>query len=270
VTGSVDLYDTAYAKGAQHAYQEVRRATYDVDLGQTGWMTAAELDSFAEYLELASGSHTLEVGCGAGGCAVHLASTTGASITGIDVNESGVRAADTLSTAAGLAGCLAFVRADAGKPLPFRDCSFTSLFSNDAVCHIPDRLQMFEEWMRVLKPGARILFTDALVVTGLLSKTEIATRSCIGNYFFVPPGENERLTRQAGFEVLHSLDTTQSAAGISKRWLEARDLWRNELIPFEGEENYNGLQDFLSCVYTVSRERRLSRFLYVARKPAEL
>src|SRR5207253_7813940 len=45
----------------------------------------------------------------------------------------------------------------------------------------------------------RMLFTDALVVTGILSNGEIATRSSIGPYFFLPAGENERLIETAGF-----------------------------------------------------------------------
>jgi len=33
---------------------------------------------------------------------------------------------------------------------------------------------------------------DTMVVTGILSHEELATRSSIGFYLFVPPGENER------------------------------------------------------------------------------
>ena len=45
-----------------------------------------------------------------------------------------------------------------------------------------------------------MLYTDALVITGLVSHEEIATRSSIGTYFFLSPGENERLIRESGFE----------------------------------------------------------------------
>ena len=36
----------------------------------------------------------------------------------------------------------------------------------------------------------------------------------------------------------------------------------------EGETNFEGLQRFLRCVRTLSVERRLSRFAYLAEKPA--
>jgi len=38
------------------------------------------------------------------------------------------------------------------------------------------------------------------------------------------------------------------------------------LVPIEGEANFTGLQKFLQCVHTLSSEKRLSRFLYLARK----
>ena len=37
-----------------------------------------------------------------------------------------------------------------------------------------------------------MLFTDAMVITGAMSHEELATRSSIGFYLFVPPGLNER------------------------------------------------------------------------------
>jgi ubiquinone/menaquinone biosynthesis C-methylase UbiE len=72
--------------------------------------------------------------------------------------------------------------------LPFAGDSFDALISNDAMCHIPNRARVLRAWFRVWKPGGRMLFTDAMVITGLISKEEIATRSRIGDYCFYPPG----------------------------------------------------------------------------------
>ena len=70
---------------------------------------------------------------------------------------------------------------------------------------------MLRECRRVLKPGGRLLFSDALVVNGPLTNEEIAARSSIGYYVFVPRGENERLIQEAGLTFLQAQDTT--AAG---------------------------------------------------------
>ena len=94
----------------------------------------------------------------------------------------------------------------------------------------------------------------------------MAARSSIGYYLFLPPGENERLIREAGLELLRADDVTEAAAVLSKRWRDARALRQSELVKVEGEANFDGLQTFLACVHNVARERRLSRFLYLARK----
>ncbi len=267
MSDSLALYDTAYAGYSARVYQSVRQETYGFDLGQTGWMTADELREFIGWLDLDASSRVLEVGCGAGGCAVYLASETGADVTGIDNNEHGVANAETLAISYDLASRVRFLRLDASKVLPFADGSFDAVFSNDALCHIPHRPQILEEWRRVLKPHGRFLFTDALVVTGILSHEEIATRSAVGKYFFVPTGVNERFLQEAGLVVLRVVDLTASAATIAKRWHDARVRWRDDLLRYEGENTFYGLQKFLACVNSVSQERRLSRFAYSGRKP---
>jgi hypothetical protein len=39
------------------------------------------------------------------------------------------------------------------------------------------------------------------------------------------------------------------------------------MVQIEGEERYGKLQQFFSAVHRLTSERRLSRFVYVARKP---
>jgi hypothetical protein len=119
---------------------------------------------------------------------------------------------------------------------------------------------------RVLKPNAVMLFSDALVVGGMISHEEIATRSSIGFYVFSPPGENERLIQRAGFRLITATDTTEAAAGVARRWRDAREKRKDELIEAEGRNTFEGLQRFLHCVQTVMEEKRLLRFLYIASK----
>jgi SAM-dependent methyltransferase len=159
-----------------------------------------------------------------------------------------------------------FEAVDASQPLPFLDATFDAVVSNDAMCHIANRLEVLRDWHRVVRPHGRVLFTDAMVVTGLVSHEELAVRSSIGFYLFVPPGENERLIIQAGFRLLGSEDVTSGAAAIARRWHDAREQHRAELVRREGDANFEGLQRFLACVQRLSAERRLSRYCYLAEK----
>ena len=183
---------------------------------------------------------------------------------GLDINAPGVRNANQLALARGLASQVRFEQCDASKGLSFDDKTFDAVFSNDVLCHIPGRPVVLGEMFRVLRPGGRMLFSDALVVGGMLSHEEIATRSSIGFYVYSPPGENERLMEGAGFRQIGVTDTTESAARIAKQWYQAREKRKRELIATEGEVNFEGLQRFLSCVHLLTSEQRLLRYLYSA------
>ena len=263
----VDLYNTSYSNYGAEVYRHVRIETYGQDLGQTSWVTTEESNEIPRMLQLEADSSVLEVGCGSGRYALHLGQNVGCSVTGIDVNGPGVHNANQLASAAGLAARAHFKECDASKLLPFTDNSFDAVFANDVLCHIPGRAQVLSEMFRVLKPGGRMLFSDALVIGGMISHEEIATRSSIGYYVYSPPGENERLIQQAGFQKIRFSDTTESAARIARLWHMARDRRRSELVALEGSTNFEGLQAFLSCVQRLTAERRLLRHLYVAEKP---
>jgi hypothetical protein len=70
----------------------------------------------------------------------------------------------------------------------------------------------------------------------------------------------------AGFRITGITDTSDDAAAIAKRWHDARELRRSALIAIEGEKDFSGLQNFLTCVYRLTFERRLLRFVYLAVK----
>ena len=263
---SVDLYNNVYADFASEAEAAVRHATYGEDIGQSSWMTAEAWLDYADRLHARADTAVLEVGSGSGGPAVYLAKQRHCRVTGVDLNEHGVANGTRLAAEGGVADRVNFQRVDASQPLPFPDASFDAVVSNDAMCHIVNRVAVLEDWRRLLRPGGRMLFTDAMVISGLVSHEELAIRSSIGFYVFLPRGENERLITDAGFELLEARDVTGEAEVIARRWHDARETYRAALLQREGSENFEGLQRFLSCVHRLSAERRLSRYCYLARR----
>jgi SAM-dependent methyltransferase len=266
MAGKVDLYDGAYTHYAEDAYRQIRIETYGEDLGQTSWVTTEESNEIPRLLELEPDSSVLEIGCGSGRYALEIAKRTGCCIRGLDINASGVRTAQQLAQDAGLEPRVQFEVCDAAQNLPFAPASFDAVFSNDSVCHIPRRPELLAKIFHVLKPGGRLLFSDALVIGGLISHDEIAARSSIGYYVYGPPGENERLLQHAGFIQVEPRDTTTNAECIAARWRDSRNRHKDQLVAAEGEAGFDGLQQFLSAVQTLTRERRLLRLLYLARK----
>jgi SAM-dependent methyltransferase len=263
----VDLYDGHYGHLAGDPQSEIRRETYGDDLGQASWLTLDELRGWLPFLQLDATQTALEVACGSGGVTCRLARDTGALCVGVDINAHGIEAANRLADRDGLSSRVSFHLVDAGRRLPFPDESFDIVLCNDSINHIPGRSAVLQDWHRVLRPGGRVLFTDPIVVTGQLSNEEMRARSSIGFFLFTPVGCNERLLNQSGFTLLEVRDVTAAVASVSSKWRAARAKRRDQLVSVEGEENFEGLQRFLQAVHSLSSERRLSRYAYMALKP---
>ena len=153
------------------------------------------------------------------------------------------------------------------RQLPFDDGSFDAILCIDALNHLPGRAAVFADWARLLVPGGRLLFTDPVTITGLVGSQELATRSSIGYFDFAPPGEDERLLTAAGLNVLAVEDLTEAVAGVARRRFDARAEHGEALRRLEGDDAFERRQRFLDMVATLARERRLSRFAYLAEKP---
>ena len=263
---TVDFFDGAYANFDEQVLGSIREATFGEDIGQNSWVTADEYDGYIGILRLNAHSHVLEVASGSGGPALHLARRTGCWVTGVDTNPSGVRTANALATRGGFAERGRFLVAVATRPLPFEDNTFDALLCIDSMNHFPNRGDALKEWCRILKPGGRAIFTDPVVLTGPVTNEELAARSSIGLFVFVPKGLNEELIVKAGFKLVDQLDATENAALVSRRWREARQRFREDLLRMEGAENFEGVQKFLGAVHQLTAERRLSRIAYVAEK----
>jgi SAM-dependent methyltransferase len=264
-TKRVDLYST-YANFTEQVLDVIRKETFGDDIGQNSWITIDEYDRFISWLNLAPEHHALEVASGSGGPALYFAQKTKCHVTGIDANESGVATANQLAAKSNQTDRVTFTVADATALLSFDDNSFDAILCIDALNHFPNRLNVFREWHRVLRPGKRAVFTDPVLITGPVTNDELAMRSSIGLFLFVPPGINEKLIKQAGFNLIHQEDVTENAALVSGRWHQSRQGYRDALVQIEGEERFEGLQQFFAAVHRLTSERRLSRIVYQVEK----
>jgi ubiquinone/menaquinone biosynthesis C-methylase UbiE len=266
MTSKVKLYPGTYKNYSDEIYKAIRSETFGEDIGQNSWLTADEYKGIFSLLGLTDETRVLEIASGSGGPAVFMVKETGFHLTGLEFDENGVINSRTLAEEKGLAGQMNFIHGDASEPLPFEEGSFDAVLTIDAINHLKSRDKVLKEFYRVLKTGGKLLYTDPIVVSGILSNEEIAVRSLIGYFLFTPLGENEKLLSAAGFKDIRSHDVTENMASVSLKWYNAREKRKTDLLKFEEEENYSGLQKFFKMVHTLSDEKRLSRIMFSALK----
>lgn len=89
----------------------------------------------------------------------------------------------------------------------------------------------------------------------------------MGFFVLTPKGANERAIDAAGLELLRAEDRSDAVAEVGGRMRAARDRYRDELIPIEGAGAFETFQDFIGVAVSLAEERRLSRWVFLARKP---
>lgn len=124
----------------------------------------------AQSAQITADSHVLEVGCGIGGPACHLAAWTGAKYWGLTPNQKQIELARKLAIEVGVANRVAFNEGFADD-LPYPNESFDVVLFFESPCHFPDRNRFFREVARVLRPSGRLAGEDWLASEGRPSRT---------------------------------------------------------------------------------------------------
>ena len=260
------FYEAVYGQMRAELTAAVRAEMFEEDIGQNSWLTAVEQRRFVAWLGLDASSEVLDVGSGSGGPGMFMVCETGCRMTGVELNESGVEAANATARERGMAERATFVCADVRERLPFAEDSFDAVVCIDSINHLYERELVFGEWHRVLRPGGRVLFTDPLTVAGMLRHQEVLLRTgALGDQVLTPLGVDERLLRAAGFEVLDVEDVTANMAEVAAARRRARAAHADQLKAVETPEQYDRYDHYLRVVELLARERRLKRLAYVAR-----
>ena len=103
----------------------------------------------------------MDLGCGNGTTAIWLSASQNCHVTGIDLSGVRVRNAEyaRVQLDRNAQDQLAFEKASA-TDLPFEDESFTHLWSQAVIYHVPDKEAVLAEAYRVLEKGGIMVFDD--------------------------------------------------------------------------------------------------------------
>ena len=112
----------------------------------------------ARYLELDKDSLLVDVGCGAGGPGLWVASQTGASLIGVDASTAGLAQARGRAERPRLSQRAQY-RQGTFSATGIGDGAADGVLSVDAIQYAPDKGAVFAEAQRILGPGGRLAFS---------------------------------------------------------------------------------------------------------------
>jgi SAM-dependent methyltransferase len=119
----------------------------------------AATDELARGAQIGNGSRVADFCAGLGGTVRYLAHTYGADVTGIELTPARVTGAQALTRHVGLDATARIVEGNVME-VPLPDASVDAVVSQEAFCHVPDVRRAVAEAFRILRPDARLAFTD--------------------------------------------------------------------------------------------------------------
>ena len=170
-------------------------------------------------LNAAAGQHVLDIGSGIGGPARYIASTYGSNVTGVDLTADFVAASKTLSKLCGLDHLVQFDHADATH-LPYSDGKFDSAVCFYVGMNLPQKREVLGEAFRVLKPGGRLIWTEA-VSQGTAPHYPLPWAREPGGSHLSPREELEGLFKAVGFNIIAAEDETSAHLELARQRQQA-------------------------------------------------
>jgi len=182
--------------------------------------------ALAKNINLKPGDRILEVGCGRGRVAAHMAGHTGAIVTGINIDTNQLAQAREFNDKLGLNN--EFIERDQNNlPLPFEDNTFDGFYEIQALSLCKNPRELFKEIYRVLRPGAKFVLVDWVSLPAYdPTNPEHAdlmrrVKPLIGAVGTPTPASFEAALTEAGFEV--TLSDNPSADGLQAPLIDKVD-----------------------------------------------
>jgi len=220
--GSVEARKTNYTTMVNHFY-DLATDFYEFGWGHSfHFATRHQWESFessiarhemwlCHKLELRPGMRVLDVGCGVGGPMRTIARFSGSHIVGLNNNEYQIERGKRLNEQAGLSSLCSFLKADFMK-VPEEDETYDAIYEVEATCHAPDKVGIYTEIKRLLKPG-QLFAGYEWVVTEKYdpnNPTHVSLKKGIEVGNGLPDLETPDVIvdalKKAGFEVLEAYD----------------------------------------------------------------
>lgn len=244
-------------------YSDVHRIYNNLSalgIGPEDALSAADLSPFDQYhyhgteaVDLASGRlgaragmRLLDIGSGIGGPARHIASTTGAEVTALELQADLDAVARDLTRRCGLEGLVTHLCGDILDCGP-RD-TFDGIVSMLCMLHIPDKARLFATCRAALVPGGAMVIEDFARARPLSAAETESLAIKVQARDLPSPDEYRAHLAGAGFAGVEIDDVTEDWREFSAARVRAAREVRAASVALHGEEIVTGLEDFYGAV----------------------
>ena len=178
----------------------------------------------SDALGLRPGMLVADLGCGVGGPLLEIARYSGVKIVGVNSNAYQLECARKLTKEAGLTHLAEYLHCDF-LHVDAPDDSFDAVYDIEATCHTPDKLSIYGEVFRLLKPGAcfggyQYCLTDRFDAQNPLHLKIKADIQLGGALLIIDDRQTvDDALRAVGFEVLETRDLSVQT-GPSIPWYQ--------------------------------------------------
>ncbi len=193
--------------------------------GETFKQSLARHEHFlALNLNLKPGMLVGDFGCGIGGPLIEIARFSGAKVVGVNSNGYQIEKAKALTEQAGLSHLAEFLENDYLN-VDAADSTFDAIYAIESTCHAPDKVSVYSEAFRLLKPGGMFGVYEYCVSDKFDPMNERHRRAKKnieygGGLFSIDDCPTvEAAMRQAGFELLEARDLSDTT-GPSIAWYQ--------------------------------------------------
>lgn len=240
------------------------------DLGQQSFATVRYFDDLSARVGMDEGSEVLDVGSGTGGPAIHMATTTGCRMTGVEITEVGVEVARGLLSGTGLEDRVAFVQAD-GMSMPFEDGSFDIAISMNVMNVFEDKVALFREVRRLLRPGGTWAFLSG---TFEFDEGDAEVRRRMQRGYAIPQYTDSLATykaklAEAGFRVDEVVEYISDFRVQMDRWRTAWIRHRDAIAEEQGAEQTDHHIDYFTCYLEMIDAGKASNHLVISTRPED-
>lgn len=236
----------------------------------TGFMAPGGEGNIANLVEglETQGRRILDIGCGIGGPAFLLASKYGADVVGIDIEPQLIEEARLRAEKLGLSSRCEFVPVEPG-PLPFPDESFDIVLSTGVIMQIENKMEVFEEARRVLKPAGVLTCYDWMKPEGDYSedmrywfKMERLT------YSMKTFDEYEAMMRDTGFVDVEMSDRSEwYRQKVQEEYEQIRSDLYPRMVELLGQPEADHFVENWRAMTVVCAKGEVYQGYYRARKP---